>query len=189
MLPETGNSTKDEKGDYGSRKGPFVDNEGQWRGPNGARMKKPSFNFIPENTLRVSPARPGVVGGLGGAADLLGQLQDFMNQLGEVGALANGAVIRNALPQICKIQRYSEFSPMRDGCGCCITTMIYRLKYPGGLGRNGATAPWGPPTAIITADAQYVPKSCNSLGNTGWDFRSYSYDSFTEQRIVKKTPM
>jgi integrase/recombinase XerD len=173
--------------------GPVLDANGRWRfgrgqadGRAGQFMPRPTTFLEPINTVHVTPSRFG--SGVGSAFDLIAEIEAFRIYLNEVQLMVDAVAIAHALPEVCRRQRYSDWSPMREGCGCCIITMHYKLSERGGEFRGVFYGPSGDPIAILLAHAIYVPKRCDEAV-VERDYPRFMKNPWTDVENRSKFPM
>jgi RHS repeat-associated protein len=177
--------------------GPTLDGNGRWHwGSNtpsrrGGFMPTPSSLINPSNTVPINPT--GIYPGTGKALELMAQIKDFIGELGKIRTMVVASEIAHSLPEICRMQRNHFYSPMSDGCGCCLMEIGYVMEYPGGIlepitflgvqiRRGKSYNPSGDPVGIAFFSAQYVPVKCDKAV-----FPTILFDSWrTEVRRAKE---
>jgi len=133
-----------------------------------------------------NPIPRGPAGAAGGVANLIGQVQDFKNQLNEINVTRalQGIAVRSI--RVCNAQR--RLAGIPEGCGCCVTVLIVSRQNPatnirGFFGRRAYLPPSGPITKVYGFDINYVPVKCSKTERGGINYNLTGRDR--SEYIVK----
>ena len=152
----------------------------QNRGNNQANSQNANTtNGIAQNANRGAATYDEAASAPGNAASALASIVDnireFQAVLDKNRAMATFTKVAGALPSVCAKQKSEHPNPAKDGCGCCIMTIFFRLERDGGIsqgrffgllgGRGQLIPPSGAPVAVTGAHAEYVTTKCEKVTN------------------------